>query len=146
MQFEVLFALLSAFSVVQSATWNLKEKISGDDYNDKFDYMTDKDPTGGLVVYQSEQAAKDMNLTRVDNDNFVMRVDTTKTQTEGRPSVRLESKDHYEDSVLMYVFPLTLACNSLMSQQAAPSGQHFGLQQSTMTSGLKVAKSIFWRM
>ncbi|WFC98894.1 hypothetical protein MYAM1_001627 [Malassezia yamatoensis] len=68
----------------------------------KFDYFTDTDPTNGLVVFENEETAKNLNLTYVDDSgNFVLRTDTVEQRTEGRPSVRLQSQASYENAVIM---------------------------------------------
>lgn len=104
MRLGAIVAGVSAVALARAASWNLKDTYSGEDYMNKFDYWTDKDPTNGLVTYQSEDAAKSLNLTYVDdNKNFVMRVDTETTRTEGRPSVRIQSQSNYENAVIVYV-------------------------------------------
>lgn len=100
-----------AVASVNAVTWNLKDTINGNSYMDKFDYFTDKDPTNGLVVYQNQQQAQQLNLTYAHGEDFVIRVDTTKTRAEGRPSVRLQSKANYGDSVIMYGSMLTQSPN-----------------------------------
>jgi len=55
--------------------------------------------TNGLVVYQSQQAATQLNITSVEGGEFFMRVSTQQSATEGRPSVRIESKKLYADGV-----------------------------------------------
>ena len=59
--------------------------------------------THGMVNYVDMPNAKRLNLSYANGDNFVMRVDTTMEQPNGRPSVRLHSKKSYRDSVIMYV-------------------------------------------
>lgn len=96
-------AALGLLSYVRAATWMLSDTVQGDDYYDKFNFFSGNDLqlTQGLVNYVDLQTAKDMNLTYVDGNNFVMRVDTTKEQPQGRPSVRIESKKTYGDSVIV---------------------------------------------
>ncbi|WFD32327.1 hypothetical protein MSPP1_003372 [Malassezia sp. CBS 17886] len=79
----------------------LADRIQGQDYLDKFDFFTDKDPTNGLVNYQSEDAAKSGNLSYVSGQDFIMRVDTTEEAPKGRNSVRLQSKKAYGDAVVL---------------------------------------------
>lgn len=58
------------------------------------------DSTHGLVKYLPKAAAQATNLSYVQSDGqFVMRVDTTEIQTEGRPSVRITSNQTYGDGV-----------------------------------------------
>lgn len=98
-----IIASLSLLNLVSGASWTLTDKIQGNDYFDKFNFVdgNDLEMTQGLVNYMDLQKSKDMNLSYVDGDNFVMRVDTTKVQKEGRPSVRIESKKAYGDSVIL---------------------------------------------
>lgn len=103
MAWRVWLASALVIAAVRGATWSLSDTVTGDGYFDKFDFFTDKDPTNGLVTYQSEDAARNMNLTYTSGEDFVLRVDTTPVQTEGRPSVRLQSKANYGDSVIVYV-------------------------------------------
>lgn len=84
---------------VQAATWTLTDTVTPSGYNDAFDYFNDKDPTNGLVLYQTQADAAANNLTGVSNGRFYMRVDTTEVQSEGRRSVRLSSKKSYNDGV-----------------------------------------------
>jgi len=96
-------AILGLLSHVGATSWMLSDTIQGNDYYDKFNFFSGNDLqlTQGLVNYVDLQTAKNMNLTYVDGNNFVMRVDTTKVQTQGRPSVRIESKKSYGDSVII---------------------------------------------
>lgn len=61
---------------------------------------TGTDPTGGLVKYLPKAAAKASNLSHVQSDGqYIMRVDTTEVQPQGRPSVRITSNQTYSDGV-----------------------------------------------
>ncbi|KAL4403083.1 O-glycosyl hydrolase [Malassezia pachydermatis] len=96
-------SVLTALSSVQAVNWQISDKIQGQDYYEKFNFIsgTDANMTQGLVVYQGIDSAKNLNLTSVDGNKFTMRVDTTKEQHEGRPSIRIESKTSYNDSVII---------------------------------------------
>ncbi|WFD04961.1 hypothetical protein MVES1_000286 [Malassezia vespertilionis] len=96
--FAVAFAALAA---VRGAQWSLSETIQGDAFYDKFDFYHGPDPTNGLVVYQDLDNAKNLNLTEVKDKSFFMRVSTVQKQTEGRPSVRIHSKQTFQDAVLI---------------------------------------------
>lgn len=92
---------LSSASSTLAASWSLSDTYAPQDFlsTSKWTYFTDKDPTNGLVTYQSAPAAQSMNLTGVQNDEFYLRVDTTKQQLAGRPSVRITSVKDYSDGV-----------------------------------------------
>lgn len=123
-----VLACASVVAITRAATWSLKDTYSGDDYMSKFDYFTDTDPTNGLVVFENEETAKNLNLTYVDDSgNFVLRTDTVEQRTEGRPSVRLQSQASYENAVIMYVnHSANLGCKFLTILRGVLSGQHSG--------------------
>lgn len=101
-----LLQLLSV-SLVWGLGWKLDDSITGEDYFNKFNFYAGPDGadnmTHGMVNYVDMPNAKRLNLSYANGDNFVMRVDTTMEQPNGRPSVRLHSKKSYRDSVIMYV-------------------------------------------
>lgn len=95
-------ALIAALltTAVSAASWTQTASISGSDFFSSFDWFTDKDPTNGLVNYQSQSNARAQNLSFVDSDgHFVMAVSTTPVALEGRNSVRITSKQSYGDGV-----------------------------------------------
>lgn len=96
----LLSALLSlgASSVVASS-WNLSTTYGPNDFFTGFTWFTDKDPTNGLVLYQSMANARSSNLSTVSNDQFVMAVETTEVALEGRKSVRITSNEAYSDGI-----------------------------------------------
>lgn len=96
---------LASLAADSNATWTLSDSIAGDDFFDKFDFFSDKDPTNGLVLYQTESAAKSANLSYVDttSNNFVMAVDTVEVALEGRKSIRISSKTSYSDGIYVCV-------------------------------------------
>ncbi|PWN37822.1 uncharacterized protein FA14DRAFT_130746, partial [Meira miltonrushii] len=91
------FALLQ--TKVNAATWSLSTTINPTDFDNQFNYYNQTDPTHGLVLYQDYQDAKANNLTGIAHGNYFMRVDTTEVQLAGRRSIRLESKQTYQDGV-----------------------------------------------
>jgi len=98
---------LLCVSLVWGLGWKLDDSITGEDYFNKFNFYAGPDGadnmTHGMVNYVDMPNAKRLNLSYANGDNFVMRVDTTMEQPNGRPSVRLHSKKSYRDSVIMYV-------------------------------------------
>lgn len=105
--------LLASASFVQSVSWKRADTITAKDYMNKFYFFDGQDPTNGLVKYQSQKAAQQQKLVSVDGDSFYMKVDTTEEQTEGRPSVRLQSKNTYADAVYTCVITCALGLHSL---------------------------------
>ncbi|EST04752.1 Concanavalin A-like lectin/glucanases superfamily [Kalmanozyma brasiliensis GHG001] len=84
----------------RAANWTRSASIQGSDFFTTFDWFTDKDPTNGLVNYQSLSSAQSQNLSFVDGEgHFVMAVSTTPVALEGRNSVRITSKQSYSDGV-----------------------------------------------
>lgn len=77
----------------------------------KFTYFetnaTVHDPTNGLVNYLSESAATQANLSSVQDDIYIMKVDTVEVAPSGRNSVRLTSTAKFEDGI--YVVNITHA-------------------------------------
>lgn len=96
----------SLVSTVSAATWSQSAVVKGNDFFNDFDWFTDKDPTNGLVNYQSQANARAQNLSFVDKQgHFVMAVSTTPVALQGRNSVRITSKNSYSDGV--YVLNVT---------------------------------------
>ncbi|SPO35058.1 related to mixed-linked glucanase precursor MLG1 [Pseudozyma flocculosa] len=97
---------LSSALLAQAATWSRTADIQGNGFFDAFDWFNERDPTNGLVTYQTVDAAKAAKLSYVDdNGAFVMGVSTVPVALEGRPSVRLQSKQSYADG--LYVLNVT---------------------------------------
>lgn len=101
----LLCALLALTPTYEAwaASWTLSDSIAANDFFAKFDWFTDKDPTNGLVLYQSQANAQAANLSYVQDDGFVMRVDTVEEALAGRRSVRIASKTAYSDGVYVCV-------------------------------------------
>ncbi|CBQ72681.1 related to mixed-linked glucanase precursor MLG1 [Sporisorium reilianum SRZ2] len=101
-----LLASPSLISCASAVNWTQSALIRGNDFFTSFDWYTDKDPTNGLVNYQSQTNARSQNLSYIDGKgNFVMAVSTTPVALEGRNSVRITSKQSYSDGV--YVLNVT---------------------------------------
>lgn len=103
MLFSFLSALTLGFTILQTevkaASWSLSTTINPSDFDTQFNYFNATDPTYGYVLYQNEADAKYNNLTGIANGKYFMRVDTTPVQSEGRRSIRLESKQTFQDGV-----------------------------------------------
>lgn len=89
----------------------LQETYSPQDFLDtsKFTYFTTNDtvhdPTNGLVNYLSAEAAKAANLSSVQDDVYIMKVDDVEKAPAGRNSVRITSTGEYSDGI--YVVNIT---------------------------------------
>lgn len=107
-------AVSALVSSVSAANWTQTATVRGNDFFNDFEWFTDKDPTQGLVNYQSQADAMAQNLSFVDGDgHFVMRVSTVPVALQGRNSVRITSKNSYSDGVyVLNVTHVPLGCAS----------------------------------
>ncbi|PWN40968.1 hypothetical protein IE81DRAFT_325058 [Ceraceosorus guamensis] len=97
-----LLSALAAVAVVPTiaTNWGLTTKITPNTWSQNFNFYSGPDNfTNGLVVYQSEAAAKNMGIAGVVNGEYRMAVSTQAVALEGRPSVRVESKQRFGDGV-----------------------------------------------
>lgn len=85
--------LLSAATTVQA--WTLQNTYQGSNFFDQFDFFTGSDPTHGFVQYVDRATATSKKYVSVQNNQAVIKPDTTSTTTTGRQSVRLVSKTSY---------------------------------------------------
>lgn len=96
---------LLATTLVWGINWKLDDSIIGEQYFEKFNFYEGPDGaenmTHGLVQYVDMPNAKRLNLSYANDNNFIMRVDASMKQPNGRPSVRLHSKKTYGDSVIV---------------------------------------------
>ncbi|KAF8319716.1 hypothetical protein DL93DRAFT_110943 [Clavulina sp. PMI_390] len=100
----VLAASLLSASVVQAATYSVKDTFVGPSFLTGFTAQAIADPTNGRVNYVSQAQAKSLNLTYTSSDTFILRADDTTTLTPsgpGRNSVRLQSNKLYDTSLLV---------------------------------------------
>ncbi|WWC66727.1 uncharacterized protein I206_100632 [Kwoniella pini CBS 10737] len=90
-------------SLAPKANYHLSKHYIGDDFFKGFDWKTIDDPTHGKVNYVSQTEARQKNLSYVsDHHTFVMRTDyhhKVENGKRGRDSVRIESKDTFENGV-----------------------------------------------
>ena len=110
----VTISLMLMVSQAAAVTWYRTEDIRGQQFFSKFDWFSSKDPTNGLVNYQTQANAKWQNLSYVDADNkFILAVSTAQNAYEGRNSVRIHSKNSYGDGVYaMYVNHVPTGCST----------------------------------
>lgn len=97
-------AVLSSFALLRSTAavpWSLTTDIAANDFTTAFDWGETRPDnyTHGLVTYQDLESAQQLGLTGVANGEFFLKVSTTPNATDGRPSVRIESRKTYRDGV-----------------------------------------------
>ncbi|KAL2858952.1 concanavalin A-like lectin/glucanase domain-containing protein [Aspergillus pseudodeflectus] len=83
--------------------YRLVDRYNGERFFDRFGYFSDDDPTSGFVRYVNQSTALAQNLTYATSDSAILRVDsTTRNATDGRNSVRIESKATYDDGLFIF--------------------------------------------
>ncbi|KAG9619415.1 endo-1,3(4)-beta-glucanase, partial [Aureobasidium melanogenum] len=94
------------FTLFSFVNLSIAGYVLQDDYNsaaffDMFDFFTDSDPTHGFVQYIDESSAWNTGLISNSNDKVYIGVDHTNVQPNGRPSIRLTSKNAYNSGTLV---------------------------------------------
>lgn len=98
----------NAYPNYTTLSYSLVDTYSGDTFFDQFNYFTGYDPTNGFVHYVPQAQAESLNLTYASNDSAVLRVDTSvgpgdnPDASTGRFSVRVESKNTYENGLFVF--------------------------------------------
>ncbi|RAL13122.1 glycoside hydrolase family 16 protein [Aspergillus homomorphus CBS 101889] len=93
----------SSYPDYSSLSYTLSRQYSGSSFFDEFEYYTATDPTDGFVQYVDSSTASELNLTYASNSRAVLRVDTsTSNQTSGRRSVRVTSRETYENGLFIF--------------------------------------------
>ncbi|UNI21581.1 hypothetical protein JDV02_007557 [Purpureocillium takamizusanense] len=86
----------------------LSNSFVGESLLSSFNWFDGKDPSNGFVSYQSRANAEALGLFSVDETTGVVRlgVDSSRTygQDQGRPSIRLESKQSFDDGLFIADF------------------------------------------
>jgi len=99
---SILDASLLALPKVALSAYTLQDDYSGNGMWDMFDFYTGEDPTNGLVSYVDQSTAQSSGLIKETDGGFYIGVDNTNSVgEEGRPSVRLESKNSYESGLII---------------------------------------------
>jgi len=101
-----LLLLVSTFVHYTSATYQLVQDYSGNAFWRGFDFFTDRDPTDGLVQFQSLESANATGLAGfIDGDNstyaIFMGVDTQEVAPDGRASVRVSSTQTFQHALVI---------------------------------------------
>ncbi|KAG9513570.1 endo-1,3(4)-beta-glucanase, partial [Aureobasidium melanogenum] len=94
------------FTLFSFVNLSIAGYVLQDDYNsaaffDMFDFFTYSDPTHGFVQYIDEGSAWNTGLISNSNDKVYIGVDHTNVQPNGRPSIRLTSKNAYNSGTLV---------------------------------------------
>jgi len=76
----------------------------GGSFFDNFNFFTGSDPTHGFVEFVDERTAYTANLAYEQNGVAVIASDSTNFAPSGRKSVRLESKDFYDEVLIIADF------------------------------------------
>lgn len=100
---------LSAFTVTtNNMSYSLQTSYMGESLLSGFDWFNGEDLSNGFVSYQSREDAEAMNLFSVDEQSQVVRLGVDSNNTvgldEGRPSIRIESKESYDHGLFIADF------------------------------------------
>ncbi|KIJ49472.1 glycoside hydrolase family 16 protein [Sphaerobolus stellatus SS14] len=82
----------------------LTDTYIGNDFFNKFEFMTIDDPTHGRVNYVSKEEAIQKGLASVQGETFFMRADSKNIiplSARGRDSIRIQSLAAYTDSIVV---------------------------------------------
>ncbi|KAL6251593.1 hypothetical protein RBB50_001803 [Rhinocladiella similis] len=98
--------LVGIFLTPTRATYQLVHDYSGDAFWTGFDFFTDRDPTDGLVQFQSLESANATGLAGfIETGNssmaIFMGVDTEQVAPEGRASVRVSSNETFQHALVI---------------------------------------------
>jgi len=81
--------------------WGKEKKWSGNNFYDQFDFWTSGDPTHGHVQFKDRATAQKSGLISVQGDKVYMGVDHTNKAPNGRPAIRLQSKQSFTEGLLI---------------------------------------------
>ncbi|KLO16349.1 hypothetical protein SCHPADRAFT_869865 [Schizopora paradoxa] len=102
--FSALVGLTLLTSRATAQTFDLQDRIIGNDFFREFDWQTFDDPTHGRVNYVDMGTAMREGLAEAKDGKFVMRADSTNVVQQGargRDSNRIASQKTYTDSVII---------------------------------------------
>ncbi|CAE7052049.1 unnamed protein product, partial [Rhizoctonia solani] len=101
---SLLSPILSGPYASPPRSFERQQEITGSGFYDAFNFETFNDPTHGRVNYVDQNYSQEKNLTFASDSKFVMRADSlnvVKPGSRGRDSIRISSKQLYEDSVVV---------------------------------------------
>lgn len=102
MHFSTLINSLQFFAATGLAGYVLGDDyFSGGNFFDQFTFWDSADPTNGFVAYQSLESAQSSGLINSTTGNIKMMVDSTNQTPNGRPSVRITSKNSYSNGLVV---------------------------------------------
>ncbi|KAK0629508.1 glycoside hydrolase family 16 protein [Bombardia bombarda] len=99
-----LVAAKSSVALTLARTYSGSNFMSGFDFRVAADYPGSGDPTNGFVNYVSQSTATSRGLAKVVNGQVYLGADSNKTistSSQGRDSVRLESKQSFTNGLLI---------------------------------------------
>lgn len=100
-----LFLFHRSLPVFAGNTYQLSNKIVGNDFYDNFNWEAIVDPTHGRVTYVDQPTSQNLNLTFTSSDTFILRTDFTTVldpNGPGRQSVRIRSNAAYTTHVAIF--------------------------------------------
>ncbi|XXH03554.1 metalloendopeptidase [Hypoxylon texense] len=101
-------AVLATQVTATTSSYKVTEIYNTTNFFDKFNFVTDADPNGGYVQYQSRTNAENLGIIKYKDGAAYVGVDYTKTDYDpngvGRKSVRLESKNVYNHGLIIADF------------------------------------------
>lgn len=81
--------------------WVLQTTSAGSNFINAFDYFTESDPTHGFVQYVDGATAVSNRLVYTQGDQVVIKADNATVSPNGRPSVRIVSKNSYNQGLFL---------------------------------------------
>ncbi|KAF9486982.1 hypothetical protein BDN71DRAFT_1458977 [Pleurotus eryngii] len=85
-----------------ASPWRLVESHEGSNFFEGWDFFTFPDSTNGIVDYLNEQDGRNANLLSVnDNNNAVMRIETTPTVPANRKSIRITTRSTWNGGLFI---------------------------------------------
>ncbi|KAK0638983.1 concanavalin A-like lectin/glucanase domain-containing protein, partial [Cercophora newfieldiana] len=88
-----------------TTTYVLEDEYKPSNFFDKFKFWTDADPSGGYISYQPRDVAEAEGLIKTNADDVYIGVENTEWwPSNGRKSVRIQSKDEYNSGLFITDF------------------------------------------
>ncbi|EEB09148.1 glycosyl hydrolase family 16 [Schizosaccharomyces japonicus yFS275] len=81
--------------------YTLVRNYSGTNFFDGFEFQNITDPTHGFVDYLPRNVSQSLGLLSANSTNVIIRSDSTHNVTAGRPSVRIQSNDYYNQVLVI---------------------------------------------
>ncbi|EPY52210.1 glycosyl hydrolase family 16 [Schizosaccharomyces cryophilus OY26] len=81
--------------------YSLYKTYKGESFFDGFDFFNETDPTHGFVQYKNRDASEQMGLIHANSSNVIMAADSKSNYTNGRPSVRISTKEYFKNVLII---------------------------------------------